>query len=98
MSESTEISAQNVREQHKRSIVTRLRRVEGQLRGIQNMIEQDASCEAVAQQTAAARRALDRAFFEMIACSLEGEIEGAANLKAAKSASALVSRILAKYG
>ena len=43
----------NPRDGHKRSVVMRLRRVEGQLRGVQNMIEQDAECEAVAQQIAA---------------------------------------------
>ena len=83
---------------HKRSMITRLKRVEGQLRGIQHMIEQDASCEAVAQQVAAARRALDRAFYEIVACTLEAEIETAGNLKAATAAGAHVAKILAKYG
>lgn len=83
---------------HKRSMITRLRRIEGQLRGIQNMIEQDASCEAVAQQVAAARRALDRAFYEIVACTMEAEIESAADLVTAKAAGAHVAKILAKYG
>ncbi len=83
---------------HKQSMVTRLRRIEGQLRGIQGMIEANATCEAVAQQVAAARRALDRAFYEIVACSMEAELEAAADLKAAKAASAHVTKILAKYG
>ncbi len=83
---------------HKKSMVTRLRRVEGQLRGIQGMIEADADCEAVAQQVAAARRALDRAFYEIVACSMEAELEAATDLSAAKAASAHVTKILAKYG
>ena len=83
---------------HKRSMITRLRRIEGQLRGVQNMIEQDAGCEAVAQQIAAARRALDRAFYEMVACVMEVELDGAENLVSAKAAGAHMARILAKYG
>ncbi len=85
-------------ETHKRAMVNRLRRIEGQIRGIQGMIEQDATCEAVAQQVAAARRALDRAFYELIACTMELEIESAANVRAAKSAGAHVAKLLAKYG
>ena len=83
---------------HKRSMITRLRRVEGQLRGIQGMIGADAGCEAVAQQIAAARRALDRAFYEMMACSMEAEMMGASDLSSAKAAGAHVAKILAKYG
>jgi DNA-binding FrmR family transcriptional regulator len=84
--------------QHKRSMITRLRRVEGQLRGIQGMIDSDAGCEAVAQQIAAARRALDRAFYEMVACSMEAEMMGASDLTSAKAAGTHVAKILAKYG
>ena len=93
-----EAIGKNARDGHKRSVVMRLRRVEGQLRGVQNMIEQDAECEAVAQQIAAARRALDRAFYEMVACMIETELEGAENLGTAKAAGAHMARILAKYG
>lgn len=84
--------------QHKRNMIVRLRRVEGQLRGIQGMIDADAGCEAVAQQLAAARRALDRAFYEMVACSMEAEMEVAGDLTTAKAAGAQVAKILAKYG
>jgi len=83
---------------HKRSMITRLRRIEGQLRGIQGMIEADAGCEAVAQQVAAARRALDRAFYEILACTMESELESAGDLNSAKAAGAHVAKILAKYG
>ena len=84
--------------QHKRNMIVRLRRVEGQLRGIQGMIDADAGCEAVAQQLVAARRALDRAFYEMVACSMEAEMEVAGDLSTAKAAGAQVAKILAKYG
>ncbi|MCD6519217.1 MAG: metal-sensitive transcriptional regulator [Anaerolineae bacterium] len=42
-------------------ILKRLRRVEGQIRGIQRMIEEGRSCEEVVTQLMAARAALDRA-------------------------------------
>ena len=41
--------------ERKRALVLRLKRVEGQLRGIQKLIETDSDCEKVAQQLAAAR-------------------------------------------
>ena len=43
------------------TILTRLRRVEGQIRGIQRMLEEGRDCEDVLTQLAAARSALDRA-------------------------------------
>ena len=49
------------RESQREDILTRLRRVEGQIRGIQRMIEDDRECEAVVTQLMAARAALDRA-------------------------------------
>lgn len=55
----------------RRSLVLRLKRVEGQVRGVQAMIERGADCEAVAQQLAAARKALDRTFYELMACAIE---------------------------
>ena len=86
------------REAHQKQLIARLRRVEGQLRGIQSMITAEADCEAVAQQVAAARRALDRTFYEIIACALESELGTAATPTAARAAGIEVSRILAKYG
>lgn len=84
--------------EHQKSMITRLRRIEGQLRGVQGMIEADQSCEAVAQQLTAARKALDRAFYEMLACSMEVDMEGASSARGVKAAAAKVTRILAKYG
>jgi DNA-binding FrmR family transcriptional regulator len=41
-------------------IVNRLRRIEGQVRGIQRMVEQDAYCIDVLTQVAAAQTALEQ--------------------------------------
>jgi CsoR family transcriptional regulator, copper-sensing transcriptional repressor len=55
----------------KRALILRLKRVEGQLRGIQNLIETEVDCEKIAQQLAASRKALDKTFFAMVGCMLE---------------------------
>jgi CsoR family transcriptional regulator, copper-sensing transcriptional repressor len=60
----------------KRALILRLKRVEGQLRGIQNLIETEADCEKIAQQLTASRRALDKTFFAMVGCMLEQEDVG----------------------
>jgi CsoR family transcriptional regulator, copper-sensing transcriptional repressor len=61
--------------ERKRSLVLRLKRVEGQLRGIQKLIEEDNDCEKVAQQLAAARKALDKTFFSMVGCMIaQGDV------------------------
>jgi DNA-binding FrmR family transcriptional regulator len=41
-------------------ITTRLKRVEGQVRGLQRMVEDERDCEAILTQLMAARAALDR--------------------------------------
>ncbi len=55
----------------KRQMMQRLARVEGQLRGVQKLIETEQDCEKIAQQLCAARKALDKSFFQMVACMLE---------------------------
>ena len=55
-------------------VVKRLRRVEGQLRGVIRMIEEGDNCLEVAQQMTAARRALDSVYAKMIVCFLEQEM------------------------
>lgn len=55
----------------KKSLCARLARIEGQLRGLQKLIDTDADCEKIAQQMAASRKALDKAFFAMVGCMIE---------------------------
>ena len=54
-------------ETEKNALCARLARVEGQLRGLQKLIQADTESEKVAQQMTAARRALDKAFFALVA-------------------------------
>lgn len=62
----------------KKALCARLARVEGQLRGVQRLIDSDADFEKIAQQLAAARKALDKSFFTMVGCMIEqGNLPGA---------------------
>jgi DNA-binding FrmR family transcriptional regulator len=52
-------------------VVKRLRRAEGQIRGVIAMLEQGRDCADVVTQLAAVSRALDRAGFKIIASGLQ---------------------------
>lgn len=82
---------------HQQDVVHRLKRVEGQIRGVLAMMEQDQPCDAIAQQLSAARKALDRAFYEMMACSLEMEVNEAPNNAVLCERIAEKAKLLAKY-
>jgi DNA-binding FrmR family transcriptional regulator len=62
------------REQDKKALILRLKRIEGQMRGLQRLVDAGAPCESVAQQLSAARRALDKAFHSMVACLIESRL------------------------
>lgn len=55
-------------------LLNRLRRAEGQLRGVQRMIEEGDSCVAIATQLAAVRKALDSSFVNMTVCFMRQEL------------------------
>jgi DNA-binding FrmR family transcriptional regulator len=52
-------------------VIKRLRRAEGQIRGVIAMLEQGRDCAEVVMQLAAVSRALDRAGFKVIASGLQ---------------------------
>ncbi|MDP4907116.1 MAG: metal-sensitive transcriptional regulator [Candidatus Nanopelagicales bacterium] len=54
-----------------REVVTRLKRVQGQVAGIISMIEDGRDCGDVVMQLAAVSRALDRAGFKVVANGLQ---------------------------
>ena len=56
-------------------ILNRLRRAEGQIRGIQRMVEEGADCQSIGHQFSAARKALDSTYLRMTLCFAEQEIE-----------------------
>ncbi len=87
-------------ERHKRDLLLRLRRIEGQLRGIQAMIAKDADCEQVSQQLRAARRALDKVFVQVLACAIEAGAEATPPAMRGRLAERLehVAALLARFG
>lgn len=56
-------------------ILNRLRRAEGQLRGIQRMIEAGENCLKIGQQFSAVRKALDSTYLRMTVCFMAQELE-----------------------
>lgn len=62
--------AQDYRQEQQKDMVNRLRRIEGQVRGLVEMIESGRSCEDVAMQMSATRKAMEKAFYRMMTCSL----------------------------
>ncbi|MED3661256.1 metal-sensitive transcriptional regulator [Ureibacillus sp. FSL K6-8385] len=59
-------------EQVKKDLITRLNRIEGQIRGIKGMIERDVYCDDVITQIAATQSALN----SVAKILLEGHIKG----------------------
>lgn len=47
-------------------LIARLRRIEGQVRGLQRMVEEERPCEAIITQLMAARAALDKVGIHLI--------------------------------
>lgn len=80
-----------------RDVVNRLKRIEGQIRGLIDMVHDDRSCEEVAQQMSAARKAMDKAFYRMMACSMLDAVAGAAIEGPAMRDVERSTRILEKY-
>jgi DNA-binding FrmR family transcriptional regulator len=56
-------------------LLNRLKRAEGQLRGIQRMIESGDPCLDIASQMAAVRKALDSAYVRMTVCFMQQELQ-----------------------
>lgn len=55
----------------KRALTNRLRRIEGQLRGIEEMIEKGDDCVAIAGQLSAAKSALSQTLSSLALCAIE---------------------------
>ena len=79
-------------------LVVRLKRVEGQIRGVQGMVEQGQDCEAIAVQLSAARKALDRAFYELMACAIRHPQFSGRQREAQDTRVERLTRVLAKLG
>jgi DNA-binding FrmR family transcriptional regulator len=60
-----------------RDVVVRLRKVQGQLGGLVQMLEAGRDCKEIITQLAAASRALDRVGFRIVASGLQDCVAGA---------------------
>jgi DNA-binding FrmR family transcriptional regulator len=85
----------------KEAVQRRLRRIEGQVRGLQRMVEEDRYCITVLEQVSAATRALQSVALELLDSHLDhcvaeavrmGGDESTAKLKEASSAIARLVR------
>jgi DNA-binding FrmR family transcriptional regulator len=56
-------------------VLNRLRRAEGQIRGIQRMVEEGENCLKIGQQFSAVRKALDSTYLRMMVCFMEQELQ-----------------------
>ena len=61
--------------QARTDVLNRLRRAEGQIRGIQRMVEEGEDCLKIGQQFSAVRKALDSTYMRMTMCFMEQELE-----------------------
>ncbi|MEN9843571.1 MAG: Copper-sensing transcriptional repressor CsoR [Pseudomonadota bacterium] len=64
------ISPSLYRTEHQRDVINRLKRIEGQVRGLIDMVDSGRPCEDVAQQMSAVRKAMDKTFYRMMACTV----------------------------
>ncbi len=55
-------------------LLNRLKRAEGQIRGVQRMIEEGENCLKIGQQFSAVRKALDSTYMRMTLCFMEQEL------------------------
>lgn len=64
--------------EHKKAVLDRLRRVEGQVRGLQRMVEEGKPCADTITQVSAVMGAMKRIAAVMVACSMRQAIQCAA--------------------
>ena len=65
---------QEILERAKPDMLKRLRRIEGQARGLQRMIDEGRDCEDVIMQVAALKAAVEQVGITMVGCLLESAI------------------------
>jgi DNA-binding FrmR family transcriptional regulator len=94
------VEGQALTAQQKKDLLNRLARVEGQLRGIQKLValaDAPGDVDAVAQQMAAARKALDRSFVQLLTASIVTHTAHAADLEQANDSAAHLAALLDKF-
>ncbi len=59
-----------------KDLVERMKRIEGQARGIQRMIDEQQECEAIVIQLAAMKAALNKVAMVVIGCHMAEQLRG----------------------
>lgn len=86
--------------EHKDELLKRLRRAEGQVRGVQRMVEEEAYCVDILTQVSAATKALERVALSLLDdhlrhCVAEAAAEGGVNAQEKlREASQAISRFV----
>jgi DNA-binding FrmR family transcriptional regulator len=70
------IAYTSISDEERRSIINRLKRLEGQIRGLQSMVEGGKPCDDVLTQVMAAKSALNQIGLRMIAYSMKSCLAG----------------------
>ena len=76
-SDKEESAAPRVVQPHRAALLKRLNRIEGQVRGVASMIEQDRYCVDVLTQIAAIRSALDAVAMQLLEDHAHGCVQSA---------------------
>ena len=85
--------------ERKAELMHRLRRAEGQVRGLQKMLEEGADCAKIAQQLLATRHALDSTYVRLNLSLAEQELTGSTGPGAdAQAVSDVLGRLQDKLG
>jgi len=72
-----DIRQQEILNKVKPDLVNRLRRIEGQARGLQRMLDEKRDCEDIVTQVAALKAAVEKVGLTMVGCLLESAIRQA---------------------
>ena len=85
--------------ERKAELMHRLRRAEGQVRGLQKLLEEGADCAKIAQQLLATRHALDSTYVRLNLSLAEQALTGAgASAADPQAISEVLGRLQAKLG
>jgi CsoR family transcriptional regulator, copper-sensing transcriptional repressor len=79
---------------HKQELLTRLKTIEGHVRGVQRMVEEDTYCIDVLKQTQAIQRALDKFNSLILAEHLNGCVTTAIRSEDSQERERVVSELL----
>jgi DNA-binding FrmR family transcriptional regulator len=77
------------------AILNRLRRIEGQVRGLQRMVEEDAYCIDILTQVAAVRTALEQVALRVLDGHVRGCVAGAIGSNGADAGDEKIDELMA---